>query len=187
MPLPKKEYFTLSEIETRWGMTRSDALYYAQNGLIRLATRIFGAVIETGIIESGIIETEADGRWFWLPEEHMRYSGLLTLRACDLATIFRLGSAPINFFDPGDGRYGDIVEPADGIEVRVAELVVTPGRTRPLRARPQARWAEWIQQVTGGVRHQCRRLQRRWRLDQGWWLRIPFRRSAAKNGHSPPL
>jgi hypothetical protein len=120
MPLPEREYFTLNEIETRWEITRSDALYYAENGLVRFATRIFGAVVETGIIE-----TEPDGRWFRLPEEHMRYSGLLTLRACDLATIFRRGSASINFFDPGDDRYGDIVAPADGIEVRVADLVVT--------------------------------------------------------------
>lgn len=120
MPLPEKGYFVLDEIEERWGMQRRDTVYYAKNGLIRIATHVFGAVVETGIIE-----TEPDGRWFRLPEEHMRYSGLLTLRACDLATIFRRGSASINFFDPGDGRYGDIVAPADGIEVRVADLVVT--------------------------------------------------------------
>lgn len=120
MPLPEKEYFTLEEIETRWGMSRVDTLYYAENGLIRIATRVFGAVVE-----SGLIEAESDGRWFKLPEEHERYSGLLTLRACDLATVFRRGSASIYFFDPGENRYGDIVEPQEGIEVHVCDLVVT--------------------------------------------------------------
>ena len=88
MPLPEKEYFTLEEIETRWGMSRVDTLYYAENSLIRIATRVFGAVVE-----SGLIEAESDGRWFKIPEEHERYSGLLTLRACDLATVERNGCA----------------------------------------------------------------------------------------------
>ncbi|QLH37894.1 MAG: hypothetical protein HWD60_01315 [Defluviicoccus sp.] len=73
-----------------------DTIYYAENGLLEVATRVVGVVIETGIIE-----TEPDGRWFKLLEDHARYSGLLTLRACDLATIFRRGSAVINFFDSG--------------------------------------------------------------------------------------
>lgn len=120
MPLPEKEYFALEEIETRRGMSRVDTLYYAENGLIRIATRIFGASIETGLIE-----TEPDGRWYKLLEDHDRYSGLLTLRACDLATVFRRGSGTINYFDPGENRYGDIVQPREGIEVCVCDLVVT--------------------------------------------------------------
>ena len=120
MPLPEKEYFVLGEIEERWGIQRWDTEYYAKNGLIRIAAHVFGAVVETGIIE-----TEPDGRWFRLPEEHLRYSGLLTLRACDLAALLRRGSANISCFRAGGDRYGDIFEPEDGIEVRVADLVVT--------------------------------------------------------------
>lgn len=123
MSLPENEYFALEEIEERWNIRRLDTVYYAENGLLEVATRVVGVVIETGIIE-----TEPDGRWCKLLEDHARYSGLLTLRACDLATIFRRGSAVINFFDSGGGgRYGDVVEPADGVEVRVGELVVTRG------------------------------------------------------------
>lgn len=120
MPLPEKEYFTLEEIETRWRMSRADTLYYAENSFIRIATRVFRAVVETGLIE-----TDEDGRWYTLPEEHERYSGLLTLHAFDLATVLRRGSASICFFDPGENRYGDIVEPKGGIEVRTCDLVVT--------------------------------------------------------------
>jgi hypothetical protein len=120
MPLPEKEYFALEEIEERWNIRRVDTVYYAENALLEIAARVVGLVIETGIIE-----TEADGRWYRLPEEHRRYSGLLTLRACDLALVFRRGSASISFFDPGEDRYGDIVEPEDGIEVRRCDLVVT--------------------------------------------------------------
>jgi hypothetical protein len=120
MPLPEKEYFALEEIEERWNIRRVDTVYYAENAQLKIAARVVGVVIETGIIE-----TEPDGRWYRLPEEHRRYSGLLTLRACDLALVFRRGSASISFFDPGENRYGDIAQPEDGIEVRVCDLVVT--------------------------------------------------------------
>ena len=82
--------------------------------------RVVGVVIETGIIE-----TEPDGRWFRLPEERRRCSGLLTLRACDIAILLRRGSMTIQCFQAGAAGYGDIVEPEDGIEVHACDLVVT--------------------------------------------------------------
>jgi hypothetical protein len=120
MPLPEKEYFALDEIEERWGIQRRDTIYYAENGLLEIAMRVVGVVIETGIIE-----TEPNGRWFRLLEDHRRYSGLLTLRACDLAVLLRRGSMTIRCFRAGEERYGDIVEPEDGIEVHACDLVVT--------------------------------------------------------------
>ena len=69
MPLPEKEYFALEEIEERWKIRRVDTVYYAENALFEIAARVVGVVIETGIIE-----TEPDGRWFRLPEERRRYS-----------------------------------------------------------------------------------------------------------------
>ena len=97
-----------------------DTVYYAENGLLEIAMRVVGVVIETGIIE-----TEPNGRWFRLLEDHRRYSGLLTLRACDLAVLLRRGSMTIRCFRAGEQRYGDIVEPEGGIEVRTCDLVVT--------------------------------------------------------------
>jgi hypothetical protein len=120
MPLPEKEYFALEEIERRWGTERVDTTYYAENGLLEIAMRVIGVVIETGIIE-----TEPNGRWFRLLEDHRRYSGLLALRACDLAVLLRRGSMTIRCFGAGEERYGDIVEPEDGIEVHACDLVVT--------------------------------------------------------------
>jgi hypothetical protein len=120
MPLPKKEYFTLEEIERRWGTERADTIYYAENGLLEIAMRVVGVTIE-----SGLIEPEPDGSCYKVPEEYRRYSGLLTLCSCDLALLLRRGSATIYCFDPGDQRYGDIVAPRAGIEVRACDLVVT--------------------------------------------------------------
>jgi hypothetical protein len=120
MPLPEKEYFVLDEIEERWSIQRRDTIYYAENGLLEIAMRVVGVVIETGIIE-----TELNGRWFRLLEDHTRYSGLLTLRACDLAVLLRRGSMTVRCFRAGEQRYGDIAEPEGGIEVRTCDLVVT--------------------------------------------------------------
>ena len=120
MPLPEKEYFALEEIEERWNIRRLDTVYYAENGLLEIAMRVVGVVIETGIIE-----TEPNGRWFRLLEDHTRYSGLLTLRACDLAVLLRRGSMTVRCFRAGEQRYGDIAEPEGGIEPRTCDLVVT--------------------------------------------------------------
>ena len=68
MPLPQKEYFALEEIEERWGIQRRDTIYYAENGLLKIAMRVVGITIETGIIEP-----EADGRWFRLIEDQSHY------------------------------------------------------------------------------------------------------------------
>jgi hypothetical protein len=120
MPLPEKEYFALKEIERRWGTERTDTIYYAENGLLEIAMRVVGIIIETGLIEP-----EPDGSCYKVPEEYSRYSGLLTLCSCDLALLLRRGSATIHCFDPGDQRYGDILSPEGGIEVRACDLVVT--------------------------------------------------------------
>lgn len=120
MPLPDREYFWLDEVEERWGVRRQDTAYYSENSLLEIAIRVTGAVIETGIIE-----TEPEGRWFKILEDQICYTGLLALRPCDLAIVFRRGSAIIHFFRAEDGRYGDIAEPKGGIEVRTCDLVVT--------------------------------------------------------------
>jgi hypothetical protein len=120
MPLPEKEYFALEEIERRWGTERADTIYYAENGLLEIAMRVVGVTIETGIIE-----TEPDGRWYKILEDHRWHSGLLTLCSHDLALLLRRGSTIIHDFDPGENRYGDILSPEGGIEVRACDLVVT--------------------------------------------------------------
>jgi hypothetical protein len=120
MPLPEKEYFTLEEIEERWAIQRRDTIYYAENGLLKIAMRVVGIIMETGIIEP-----KPDGRWFRLIEGQSHYSGLLTLRAFDLAMLLRRGAMTIRSFEAGENRYGDILSPEGGIEVGACDLVVT--------------------------------------------------------------
>jgi len=120
MPLPEKEYFALKEVEERWSVKREDTIYFAENGLLEFAIRVFNIVIETGVIEQ-----EPDGRWDRVLEDYTHYSGLLVLLPCDLALLLRRGSMIIDSFHVGEGRYGDIVKPEDGIEVHTCDLVVT--------------------------------------------------------------
>ena len=64
MPLPEKEYFSLREIERRWGIERADTIYYAENGLLKVATRVRHVLVETGFVE-----IDLDGRWFRVLDE----------------------------------------------------------------------------------------------------------------------
>ncbi|HOT82940.1 MAG TPA: hypothetical protein PLQ12_06530, partial [Candidatus Defluviicoccus seviourii] len=61
MPLPDREYFWLDEIEERWGARRQDTAYYSENGLLEVAIRVTGAVIETGMGGTWDATNVADG------------------------------------------------------------------------------------------------------------------------------
>lgn len=120
MPLPPKEYFALDEVRERWNMPGRDLVYYAENGIIEVAAKVVGVVLETGLLE-----VESRERWSKIPEDQLLFSGVAPLRERDLLTVFRQGTAQIYGFRAGEGRYLDIFEPADGIEVGIHDLVVT--------------------------------------------------------------
>ena len=48
MSLGDKAYFTLEEIEERWQLPRRDIVYLAENRLLTLSVRLFGAHLEWG-------------------------------------------------------------------------------------------------------------------------------------------
>ena len=120
MPLPEKEYFSLEEIERRWGVERADTIYYAENGLLQISTRVRGAVLD-----AGFVEVDGDGRWLKILEDRYRFSGLVALHEHDLTEVFLSGGAWILSFRAEEGRYLDVVQPEGGVNVRVNALVVT--------------------------------------------------------------
>jgi hypothetical protein len=120
MPLPEKEYFTLREIERRWRVEREDTVYYAENGLLEVSTRVRRVVLDTGFVE-----VDGEGRWFKILEDRYRFSGLVALHEHDLTEIFLSGAAWIHSFRAEQERYLDVVQPEDGINLRVNALVVT--------------------------------------------------------------
>ena len=62
----EKDYFSLEEIESQWGIPHRDLVYLAENGLLKVSVRLYGIQVENGSIE----ETE-DGEWFSIPEERI--------------------------------------------------------------------------------------------------------------------
>jgi hypothetical protein len=119
MRLVQKEYFTVDELIERWEMSRRDFEYLAENGHLRLSVRLFGVAIERGDIE-----VEPDGRWFTVPCERGRRSGLFELTERDVHTLFKAGEVLVEHFHAGEGRYCDIAEPSEPICVRPGDLLV---------------------------------------------------------------
>jgi hypothetical protein len=75
----EKEYFSLEEIESQWGIPHRDLEYLAENGLLKVSVRLYGIHVENGSIE----ETE-DGECFSIPEERIWFEGLQDLRKHDV-------------------------------------------------------------------------------------------------------
>jgi hypothetical protein len=78
----EKEYFSLEEIESQWGIPHRDLEYLAENGLLKVSVRLYGIHVENGSIE----ETE-DGECFSIPEERIWFEGLQDLRKHDVYLI----------------------------------------------------------------------------------------------------
>lgn len=86
----EKEYFSLEEIESQWGIPHRDLVYLAENGLLKVSVRLYGIQVENGSIE----ETE-DGEWFSIPEERVWFEGLQDLRKHDVYRLFHEGQLKI--------------------------------------------------------------------------------------------
>ena len=119
MPLRERAYYGLDEIQARLKLTHRELLYLVENGLLKASVRVWDV-----LIEAGEYDRAADGQTFRLPTDQRRFSGLLDLRAKDAYRLFRDQVAVIDAFDAAEGEYLVVLRPEDGIEVRLADLVV---------------------------------------------------------------
>lgn len=115
----EKAYFTLDEVEERWGLPHRDVVYLAENGLLRLSVRLFGAWLE-----SGTYEPDPDGCPFRLPHDQPWFTGLQDLTEHDAFRVLRDGTAEIHWFHAEEGHYVCLAEPGAVIPVHRADLVV---------------------------------------------------------------
>ena len=119
MPLPEKEYFALEEIEERWGIRRLDTIYYAENGLLAVAVPATELRIEVGKIVA-----VACGGALRVPAERLQACGPLRLRARDVATVLRRGSAEITEFWAEEPDYCTLAPAEKPLIVAAQDLVV---------------------------------------------------------------
>jgi hypothetical protein len=119
MPLRDKAYFRLDEIQAQLGLSRGDLAYLVETGQLKTSARVWDV-----LIEEGVYEQEADGRPFHLPYDRRRFSGLLDLRAKDVYRLLRDQIAVVDAFEAREGEYLDLLQPDDGVEVRLDDLVI---------------------------------------------------------------
>jgi len=115
----EKDYFSLEEIESQWGIPHRDLVYLAENGLLKVSVRLYGIQVENGSIE----ETE-DGEWFSIPEERIWFEGLQDLRKHDVYRLFHEGQLKIDSFDGPYQGYTSVMHPDGGVLVKKDELVI---------------------------------------------------------------
>ena len=113
-----KMYFTLRETAARWELAMEDLGYLAENGDLRVSTRLEGAYLERGTIE---IER---GQEFRIPHEQEWFSGIIDLRRRDAYHIFREGIAELVYFHAEGDEYAAVIEPTPSVVVRLDHLVV---------------------------------------------------------------
>jgi hypothetical protein len=118
MVVIEKHYFDLDEVSARWGLRIRDIGYLAENGDLRVSTRLEGVRLERGIIE---IERD---REFRIPHEREWFSGIVDLRRGDAFRIFRYGRADVAHFHAEADEYTDAIEPNPSIAVQLDHLVI---------------------------------------------------------------
>lgn len=115
----EKDYFALEELEERWEVPQRDLVYLAENGLLKVSVRLYGAHLEHGSYE------EIDeGQWCTIPHDQSRFHGLQDLRTHDAYRLFHEGTLRIDRFDAPKDRYCVVLQPEDGLLIRREELVV---------------------------------------------------------------
>jgi hypothetical protein len=121
MPLPRKQIFTLAEISRRWSVTVHDLGCYAIEDALVLSTVVNGIDAEVGQHVQG-----ADGESFRASHGRQRLSGVHHLFGFDVWPVFKGANAVIRRFRSEDAdAYIEIEEPVEGIEIGLADLVVT--------------------------------------------------------------
>lgn len=129
MRLMTKDYFTFGELVAQWNMHKEDAAYLAENGHIQISVRVFGLLVEYGLIEPhdqvGSISC---------PTHQERIDGLLDLCPRDVHRILKYGEAEVAAFRTPDHEYCRIAREGVTLLVTVKELLVRSGE----RARVEA-------------------------------------------------
>ena len=124
-----KLYFPLSEVAARWGVTMEDLAYLAENGLLRVSVRLFGAHLEEGVLED-----DARGEKHRIVLDRRCFTGLQDLSASDAFKVFSEGEAlVVHFHAPGDS-YIALVGPTGPLLVTLKKLVVRQAERDRLRS-----------------------------------------------------
>jgi hypothetical protein len=113
-----KHYFDLDELSTRWGVRVRDVGYMAENGELRVSTRL-----EDALLERGTIEIER-GQEFRIPHEQEWFSGIIDLRRREAFRIFRYGAAEVVHFHADDDEHAAVIDPTPSVVVQLDHLVV---------------------------------------------------------------
>ncbi|MBF0095636.1 MAG: hypothetical protein HQL34_13960 [Alphaproteobacteria bacterium] len=121
MPLPRKQIFTLAEISKRWGVAVHDLGCYAIEDVLVLSTVVNGIDAEVGEYVVG-----GDGETFRASHGSRRLAGVHHLYGYDVWPVFKGEKAVIRQFRPEEpDAFIDVEDPAGGIEIGLADLVVT--------------------------------------------------------------
>lgn len=129
MSLIKKEYFRLDEVIDDLGISGSDVLYLAETGQLRLSVRVFGLMLETGVME----EIDA-GEWEGYPEGSDSFSGLLELRERDAHEVLKTGATDVQCFHAPPGRYLCRPDHASPFPVQARDLLIRDTELQRLKA-----------------------------------------------------
>lgn len=127
--LIEKDYFTLTELLEHWQMPRRDAVYIAENSILRLSVRVFHLRCEVG----GIEEDEERGP-FRVPYYNKAISGLLDLHDRDAHALFRDGAVEVFSFHMPQGEYLEIHDDGLPLVVRETDLLVRQEERRRVEA-----------------------------------------------------
>jgi hypothetical protein len=128
--LVQKEYFRLEEVARDLGLSGSDVIYLAETGQLRLSIRVFGLEVEKGYIEE-----EGGGRWFTVPDDWDRWTGLLDIGDRDAHEILKTGTADIHSFHAPEGRYCCCRGGTEFIAVTTLDLLVRLSERKALELR----------------------------------------------------
>ena len=129
MSLIKKEYFRLDEVIDDLGLSGSDVLYLAETGQLRLSVRVFGLMLETGILE----EIDVND-WQSFPEGTEPHSGLLELRERDAHEVLKTGATEVHCFHAPPGRYLCRPDHASTFAVQKRDLLIRDTELQRLKA-----------------------------------------------------
>ena len=121
MPLPRRTLFTLPEIARRWGVGVHDLGCYAIEEALGLSTVVNGVDAEVGHYVEG-----KDGDMVRVCEGRRSLSGVHQVFGFDAWPAFTGDSTTIRRLRAGEaGAFIEIDEPAGGLEIGLADLVIT--------------------------------------------------------------
>lgn len=115
----EKDYFTLDELEERWGVPYRDLVYLAENGLLKVSVRLFGVRLAQGSQEDA-----DEGKGCSVLQERSLFHGLQDIRPQDAYRLFHEGALRIERFDAPADRYCIVQQPENGVLIKTEELVV---------------------------------------------------------------